>query len=145
VNWRENKEREKSNDWMNWREKTNSRRTMKWLNELQKKVKQIIKNAVSVDRTRDLQIFSLTLSQLSYPRCVFLLRLFDLLKTVVCGKAMLHVPHEFLSLAIVVVGCSVSACAEGHHGTGTATCASGPLCCACRRCHWRSIVQSSRN
>jgi hypothetical protein len=27
------------------------------------------KNAVSVDRTRDLQIFSLTLSQLSYPRC----------------------------------------------------------------------------
>jgi hypothetical protein len=25
-------------------------------------------NAVSVDRTRDLQIFSLTLSQLSYPR-----------------------------------------------------------------------------
>jgi hypothetical protein len=27
-----------------------------------------IKNAVSVDRTRDLQIFSLTLSQLSYPR-----------------------------------------------------------------------------
>jgi hypothetical protein len=26
------------------------------------------KNAVSVDRTRDLQIFSLTLSQLSYPR-----------------------------------------------------------------------------
>ena len=25
--------------------------------------------AVNVDRTRDLQIFSLTLSQLSYPRC----------------------------------------------------------------------------
>ena len=28
-------------------------------------------DAVSVDRTRDLQIFSLTLSQLSYPRFVF--------------------------------------------------------------------------
>ncbi|CAN1162755.1 hypothetical protein LINPERHAP2_LOCUS24659, partial [Linum perenne] len=27
-----------------------------------------INSAVSVDRTRDLQIFSLTLSQLSYPR-----------------------------------------------------------------------------
>lgn len=27
-----------------------------------------VQNAVSVDRTRDLQIFSLTLSQLSYPR-----------------------------------------------------------------------------
>ena len=31
-----------------------------------KKSKNKIKNAVSVDRTRDLQIFSLTLSQLSY-------------------------------------------------------------------------------
>ncbi|CAN1306021.1 hypothetical protein LINPERPRIM_LOCUS26696 [Linum perenne] len=34
----------------------------------------IMKNkiiAVSVDRTRDLQIFSLTLSQLSYPRKIF--------------------------------------------------------------------------
>ncbi|CAN1811921.1 hypothetical protein LINPERHAP1_LOCUS26375 [Linum perenne] len=29
------------------------------------------KIAVSVDRTRDLQIFSLTLSQLSYPRKMF--------------------------------------------------------------------------
>ncbi len=29
-----------------------------------------LKHAVSVDRTRDLQIFSLTLSQLSYPRWV---------------------------------------------------------------------------
>ncbi|KAF7831201.1 hypothetical protein G2W53_013534 [Senna tora] len=33
------------------------------------------KNAVSVDRTRDLQIFSLTLSQLSYPRKMFMRRL----------------------------------------------------------------------
>jgi hypothetical protein len=31
------------------------------------------KFAVSVDRTRDLQIFSLTLSQLSYPRLHFFL------------------------------------------------------------------------
>ncbi|CAN1807251.1 hypothetical protein LINPERHAP1_LOCUS24978 [Linum perenne] len=31
-------------------------------------MKQKVLNAVSVDRTRDLQIFSLTLSQLSYPR-----------------------------------------------------------------------------
>jgi hypothetical protein len=30
----------------------------------------IKRHAVSVDRTRDLQIFSLTLSQLSYPRNV---------------------------------------------------------------------------
>ena len=33
---------------------------------VQKKTK--MENAVSVDRTRDLQIFSLTVSQLSYPR-----------------------------------------------------------------------------
>ena len=31
-------------------------------------------DAVSVDRTRDLQIFSLTLSQLSYPRLVVVFR-----------------------------------------------------------------------
>ncbi|CAK7323752.1 unnamed protein product [Dovyalis caffra] len=30
--------------------------------------KKVKNNAVNVDRTRDLQIFSLTLSQLSYPR-----------------------------------------------------------------------------
>ena len=32
-------------------------------------------NAVSVDRTRDLQIFSLTLSQLSYPRDLVTVRI----------------------------------------------------------------------
>ena len=34
-------------------------------------IKEIKKYAVSVDRTRDLQIFSLTLSQLSYPRFMY--------------------------------------------------------------------------
>ncbi len=38
-----------------------------YLRILGKKVEKT-KHAVSVDRTRDLQIFSLTLSQLSYPR-----------------------------------------------------------------------------
>jgi hypothetical protein len=36
--------------------------------------------AVSVDRTRDLQIFSLTLSQLSYPRFVMLNGIQNLVK-----------------------------------------------------------------
>ena len=35
-------------------------------------------NAVSMDRTRDLQIFSLTLSQLSYPRFAFVLFIFSI-------------------------------------------------------------------
>jgi hypothetical protein len=34
--------------------------------------------AVSVDRTRDLQIFSLTLSQLSYPRIVYNIKYFSI-------------------------------------------------------------------
>jgi hypothetical protein len=40
-----------------------------WLSGMAKK------NAVSVDRTRDFKIFSLTLSPLSYPPCMFSLEI----------------------------------------------------------------------
>ncbi|CAN0890959.1 hypothetical protein LINGRAHAP2_LOCUS16735 [Linum grandiflorum] len=45
-------------------------------------------NAVSVDRTRDLQIFSLTLSQLSYPRFRVQNVIVTILLTEVCRSAV---------------------------------------------------------
>jgi hypothetical protein len=50
----------------NW--KKDSETTQKLKKTLNCETKMLKKIAVSVDRTRDLQIFSLTLSQLSYPR-----------------------------------------------------------------------------
>ena len=54
----------KKKQWQNQRKTENQKNKAKQKDKNRGKTK----NAVSVDRTRDLQIFSLTLSQLSYPR-----------------------------------------------------------------------------